>query len=67
MGLLYNTVMMHQEMKRNFVLDKLMEKGITHSQDGTSIEKLDYETLKYELVLSAFREIDAENGEEKWF
>jgi hypothetical protein len=67
MGLLYNSVMMQLELKKKFVLDKLKEKGITHSQTGTSIEKLDYESLKYELVLQAFKEIDAENGEEKWF
>jgi hypothetical protein len=67
MGLLYKSVMAQQEMKRNFVLDKLKAKGITHSQNGKSVNELDYEELKYELVLSAFREIDVEKDENKWF
>lgn len=67
MGLLYNSVMMQQELKKKFVLDKLKEKGITHSQTGTSIEKLDYDELKYELVLQAFKEIDSEKDANKWF
>lgn len=56
-----------QNMKRNFVLDQLKEKGITHSQNGTSIDDLTYEDLKYELVLSSFKEIDSESSENKWF
>ncbi|MBO0961462.1 hypothetical protein J1P26_17285 [Neobacillus sp. MM2021_6] len=67
MGILYNTVMLQQELKRQFVIDKLKEQGITHSQNGTSIENLSYDDLKYELVKAAFREIDAENGENTWF
>jgi hypothetical protein len=59
--------MMQLELKKKFVLDKLKEKGITHSQTGTSIEKLDYDELKYLLVLQAFKEIDAENGDNSWF
>jgi hypothetical protein len=58
---------MQQSMKRNFVLDQLKERGITHSQTGTSIENLSYEELKYLLVLSAFQEIDVNNQESKWF
>jgi hypothetical protein len=54
-------------MKREFVLERLLEKGVTKSQDGTSIYECDYETLKYELVLQAFRDIDVENGESGWF
>lgn len=56
-----------ENMKRNFVLEHLKAKGITHTQNGTSIIELDYESLKYELVLASFREIDAENSEGKWF
>jgi hypothetical protein len=59
--------MMQQEMKRKFVIEKLLEQGITHSKGGTSIEDLSYDDLKYELVLAAFREIDAEKDEQKWF
>jgi hypothetical protein len=59
--------MFQQNMKRQFVLEKLKEKGITHSQNGTSIEQLDYEELKYELVLAAFKEIDVVKDENRWF
>jgi hypothetical protein len=54
-------------MKRNFVLDQLKAKGITHSQDGTNIEDLTYDDLKYELVIATFKEIDVESSENKWF
>ena len=66
MGILYKSVMKEQ-MKRNFVLEKLKEQGITHTKDGTSIEELNYDSLKYELVLSAFREIDADKDDNNWF
>jgi hypothetical protein len=67
MGLLYKSVMAHQEMKRNFVIDKLKEQGITKDQHGTSIHNLSYDDLKHELVKAAFREIDVENDENRWF
>jgi thiamine pyrophosphokinase len=67
MGLLYKSVMAHQEMKRNFVIEKLKGQGITHIQNGTSIHELSYDDLKYELVKAAFREIDAESSENDWF
>lgn len=54
-------------MKRNMVLDKLLELGIIKSQQGISIHQLDYEELKYELVLASFRQIDAENENNGWF
>ncbi|MGD6871207.1 hypothetical protein ACQCU1_03300 [Sutcliffiella horikoshii] len=60
-------VTLHQEMKRTFVLDQLLLKGITVSQDGKNIHDLSYDELKYELVLSAFREIEAKKDENKWF
>ena len=58
---------MQQNMKRNFVLDQLKERGITHSQNGTSIHALSYEDLKYLLVLESFKEIDVEVSSQKWF
>lgn len=56
-----------REMMRNFVIERLLEQGITSNQDGVSIYELDYETLKYELALSAFREIDVMTEANKWF
>lgn len=67
MGVLFNAMNMQKQMKRDFVIDKLREKGITHSQDGTSINELSYDDLKYLLVLSAFKDIDADTESSKWF
>jgi hypothetical protein len=67
MGLLYDSVKLQQEMKRNFVIEKLLEKGITHDPNGVSVHDMTYDDLKYELVKAAFREIDAESSENKWF
>lgn len=55
------------QLKKKFVLERLIEKGVTHSQQGKSIHDCDYEELKYELVLLSFREIDVESDENRWF
>ncbi len=60
-------MLLQTDMKRNFVLSRLLEKGVTESQQGVDIRLLDYDELKYELVLQAFREIDVEKEENKWF
>ncbi|MFE8697946.1 hypothetical protein ACFYKT_16515 [Cytobacillus sp. FJAT-53684] len=67
MGILYDSVKMQQELKHKFVIEKLLEVGITESQEGTSIYELDYEELKYELVMASFRQIDTQNDQNKWF
>jgi hypothetical protein len=67
MGTLYNSVMAHQEMKRKFVLERLLEAGVTKSQDGIDIRECDYEELKYEYVLQSFREVDVAKDSNKWF
>lgn len=59
--------MIEQEMKRQFILDRLKKLGVTHSQDGIPIHDLSYEELKYELVLAEFRQIDIETEAQKWF
>ncbi len=61
------TTYVSAEMKKNFVLERLIAAGVMYSQQGVSVHELDYETLKYELVLLAFREIDVEHHENKWF
>lgn len=55
--------MVTQEMKRNFILDRLKQLNVTHSQDGIPIHELSYEELKYELVLAEFRQMDIEVSE----
>ncbi|MDQ7860588.1 hypothetical protein RCO48_04475 [Peribacillus frigoritolerans] len=52
MGRLYDAVQSQNQMKRNFVLGRLKELKVTHSQEGQPIELLDYDELKYELVLA---------------
>lgn len=60
-------VNLHQEMKRKFILDQLLKQGVMKNQEGKSLYDLSYEELKYEFVLQAFREIDAEKDENRWF
>jgi len=55
------------EMKKKFVLERLLAAGVTRSQMGEDIRNLDYEELKYELVLHEFRVVDTECGENAWF
>lgn len=56
-----------EEAKRQFVLSELNKLGVTHTQDGVSIEKLSYDELKSELVLASFREIDVMTDANRWF
>ncbi|WP_163183320.1 hypothetical protein [Neobacillus sedimentimangrovi] len=58
---------LHQEMKRNFLIERLLDLGISKSQTGKSVHELDYETLKYELVLAEMRQVDIEHPEHRWF
>jgi len=76
MGILKNAVelqratgkmQMKAELKRNFVIDRLRELGITHLKNGVSIHTLDYDRLKEELVLAELLKIDNETDAAKWF
>lgn len=64
MGILY---LMSIEVKRQHIIKELLEKGVSESKQGKSIYDMDYEELKSELVLQAFREIDRECDSNKWF
>jgi hypothetical protein len=55
------------EVKRQHIIQELLNKGITENKQGKNVYDMDYEELKYELVLAAFREIDAERDDNKWF
>ncbi|MBT2722286.1 hypothetical protein [Bacillus sp. ISL-46] len=67
MGILYNSVKLQKNMKRDFVLERLLALGVIKSQTGKSIHDCDYHELKYELVLASFREIDSENDSNRWY
>ncbi|WP_313804769.1 hypothetical protein [Cytobacillus sp.] len=60
-------VNVHQEIKRNIILEDLLTLGITESQQGISVYELDYDELKYELVMASFKKIDIQNDQNKWF
>lgn len=67
MGVLYKAATLKKSMKQQFVLDRLMELGVTHSQQGKPIQDLSYEEMKYELVLAEMKQVDIENPDHKWF
>lgn len=55
------------ETKRNFILDRLKELNITHTQSGKPIHECDYDRLKEELVLASFRQRDIQADANRWF
>jgi hypothetical protein len=63
-GVLYETVIKH---KRQYIIDELRKLNVTESSAGESLESLDYERLKEELVLASFRKIDVETDSNRWF
>jgi hypothetical protein len=62
-----NKRQLHQELKRNFVLERLLELGIKKAQSGKNIHDCDYRELKSELAVASFRDIDAQSDSAKWF
>ncbi|MEH7521980.1 hypothetical protein V7149_01655 [Bacillus sp. JJ1503] len=67
MAVLKKAAVVEINIKHNFVLERLQKLGITVSQQGIPLNQLDYEELKYELVLASFRQVDAEKDQNKWF
>lgn len=56
-----------EEMKRQILLKKLIERKVFTTKDGVSIYDLDYPSLRREVALLEFREIDVESSAEAWF
>lgn len=54
------------EQKRQFIIEELTKRNVTKVQ-GKELKKASYESLKEELVLQAFKEIDVECDSNKWF
>jgi len=67
MGILYNSVMAHQELKKKNVISRLSELGVRQNREGIDIHQLDYRELVRLLALQEFRDIDSENDSNKWF
>ncbi|MBS4191776.1 hypothetical protein KHA94_16420 [Bacillus sp. FJAT-49705] len=67
MAVLKKAVVVENKLKHNFILEQLQNVGITVSQQGIPLDQLNYEDLKYELVLASFRQKDVENENNGWF
>jgi hypothetical protein len=52
--ILYNSVKMMQELKRQHVIRQLIEMGI-HEYEGREIGELDYDRLKYILAIARLK------------
>jgi hypothetical protein len=63
-GILFDTVMSN---KRKLLIKELREMNVTTSQNGTSLEELDFEELNYEFIQALFRKIDVSKDENSWF
>ncbi|OLS39113.1 hypothetical protein [Bacillus sp. MRMR6] len=67
MGVLLKAMNLKKNMKQQIVLERLKELGVTHSQQGKVIEELDYNELKFELVIAEMNQVDIEHPDHKWF
>lgn len=56
-----------EEMKRQILLRKLIERKHFKTKDGVIIYDLDYPSLRREVALLEYREVDAESSAEVWF
>lgn len=56
-----------EEMKRQILLSKLIARKVFTTKDGKSIYDLDYPSLKREVALLEYREIDIESPPNDWF
>jgi 3-deoxy-D-manno-octulosonate 8-phosphate phosphatase KdsC-like HAD superfamily phosphatase len=58
---------LQKQMKQQFVLDRLLELGVTHTHYGQPIKELTYKELLHELVLAEMRQVDIDHPEHVWF
>jgi hypothetical protein len=54
LGILYEKVQFMKELKRQHVINQLIEMGI-HEYEGREIGELDYDRLKYILALARLK------------
>ncbi|ALC92082.1 hypothetical protein AM500_21520 [Bacillus sp. FJAT-18017] len=55
------------ELKKQFILEKLLGMGVSQTDTGKSVFELDYDDLKQQWVLATFRQIDIEADANKWY
>lgn len=56
-----------EERMKQMILNDLLEAGVKVGQSGRSIHEMDYDELKYEATLQAFRDIDIKSDSYRWF
>jgi hemerythrin superfamily protein len=66
MGILYNSVKLKNNMKKEMVLERLLELGVKE-HEGKSIHEIEYKVLLTVLVLAEMRQVDIEHPDHKWF
>jgi hypothetical protein len=66
MGLLYNSVKLKNNMKKEMVMERLHELGVKEYQ-GKAIHDIEYRELLTVLVLAEMRQEDIEHPDHKWF
>ncbi len=59
-------VQITEEMKRNFIIEKLLEQGVKEV-DGISLQDVAYDDLKYALVIASYRDIDTASDVNRWY
>jgi nucleosome binding factor SPN SPT16 subunit len=64
MGILFDAA---TSDRKEFLIKELRLLGVTTSQNGTSLEELNFEELNYEFIQALFRKIDITKDEAKWF
>jgi hypothetical protein len=67
MGVLYKSMYLQKQMKRDMVIERLAILGVTVSQDGQSIHDMEYGELKTLWVLAEMRQVDIDHPDHTWF
>ena len=70
MGILNDSVKKVQalkEQKKKLVIKRLAELGVIKNQFGESVNTLDYDELKYLLVLAEMKKVDIDHPDHKLF
>jgi hypothetical protein len=67
MGVLYDSIKLQKQMKKDMVLERLIELGIITSPTGKPVHELEYSELKTLWVLAEMRQVDIDHPDHKWF
>lgn len=56
-----------EELMKLMIRNDLIAAGVAFGQSGKSVHDMDFEELKYEATLQAFRDIDISVDGQRWF